>query len=141
MNWNEWLPLLVIISSLVPGLIIFALPEEKIRLRTTLNIFGAVVKLVLVAWMLWGVYNQTYYETRLALLPDLDLVLRAGPLALIFVTLSTVLWLVTTVYAIGYLEHSPHRSRFFGFFSLCVTSTVGVALSGNMITFLLFYEL
>ena len=78
MNWNEWLPLLVIISSLVPGLIIFALPEEKIRLRTTLNIFGAVVKLVLVAWMLWGVYNQTYYETRLALLPDLDLVYAPG---------------------------------------------------------------
>ena len=141
MNWNEWLPLLVVVSSLVPGLIIFALPEHSVRLRTTLNITGALVKLVLVVWMLWGVYNQTHFETRLALLPDLDLVLRAGPLALIFVTLSTLLWLVTTVYAIGYLEHSPHRSRFFGFFSLCVTSTVGVALSGNMITFLLFYEL
>ena len=43
MNWNEWLPLLVIISSLVPGLIIFALPEEKIRLRTTLNITPGIV--------------------------------------------------------------------------------------------------
>ena len=107
MNWNEWLPLLVVVSSLVPGLVIFTLPENSIRLRTTLNIFGAVVKLVLVAWMLWGVYNQTHFETRLALLPDLELVLRAGPLALIFVTLSTLLWLVTTVYAIGYLELSP----------------------------------
>ena len=141
MNWNEWLPLLVVMSSLVPGLVIFTLPEENIRLRTTLNILGAVIKLILVVWMLWGVYNRVHFETRLALLPDLDLVLRAGPLALMFVTLSTLLWLVTTVYAIGYLEHSPHRSRFFGFFSLCVTSTVGVALSGNMITFLLFYEL
>ena len=66
-----------------------------------------------------------------------------GPvrLSLLFVTLSCVLWLVTTVYAIGYLEGSPHRSRFFGFFSLCVTATVGVALAGNLITFLLFYEL
>jgi multicomponent Na+:H+ antiporter subunit D len=75
------------------------------------------------------------------LLPGLELVLRAGPLSLLFVTLSTILWLVTTVYAIGYLEDSPHRSRFFGFFSLCVTATVGVALSGNLITFLIFYEL
>jgi multicomponent Na+:H+ antiporter subunit D len=49
--------------------------------------------------------------------------------------------LVTTIYAIGYLEGSPNRSRFFGFFSLCVTATVGVALSGNLITFLFFYEL
>ena len=59
----------------------------------------------------------------------------------LFVTLSTVLWLLTTIYAIGYLEGSPHRSRFFGFFSLCVTATVGVALAGNLITFVIFYEL
>jgi len=140
-HWDEWIPLLMIASSLVPGLIIFGLPEERVRLRTALNLAGALVKLVLVGWMLWGVYQGHHYETRLALLPNLELVLRAGPLALLFVSLSTVLWLVTTVYAIGYLEHSPHRSRFFGFFSLCVTATVGVALAGNLITFLLFYEL
>ena len=52
-----------------------------------------------------------------------------------------MLWLVTTIYAIGYLEHSPNRSRFFGFFSLCVSATVGVALSGNLLTFVVFYEI
>lgn len=141
MNWDPWIPLLVVASSLLPGLIIFGLAEERVRLRTVLNLAGALVKLALVGWMLWGVYQGHHYETRLALLPNLELVLRAGPLALLFVSLSTLLWLVTTVYAIGYLEGSPHRSRFFGFFSLCVTATVGVALAGNLITFLLFYEL
>ena len=141
MNWDAWIPLLVVTSSLLPGLIIFGLAEERVRLRTVLNLVGALVKLALVGWMLWGVYHEHHYETRLALLPDLELVLRAGPLSLLFVMLSSGLWLVTTVYAIGYLEGSPHRSRFFGFFSLCVTATVGVALSGNLITFLLFYEL
>ncbi len=75
------------------------------------------------------------------MLPGLDLVLDADALSVMFVALSTVLWLVTTLYAIGYLEHSPHRSRFFGFFSLCVSATVGVALAGNLVTFLIFYEL
>ena len=141
MNWNKWIPLLVVASSLLPGFIIFALAEERVRLRTVLNLLGAVVKLGLVGLMVWGVYHEHIYETRLLLLPNLELVLRAGPLSLLFVTLSTGLWLVTTIYAIGYLEGSPHRSRFFGFFSLCVTATVGVALAGNLITFLLFYEL
>lgn len=141
MNWNAWIPLLVVASSLLPGLFIFALAEDRVRLRTTLNLAAALVKLALVGWMLWGVYQGQHYETRLALLPELELVLRAGPLALFFVTLSAVLWLLTTVYAIGYLEGSLNRSRFFGFFSLCVTATVGVALAGNLITFLLFYEL
>lgn len=141
MNGEVWLPLLMVASSLLPGLIIFTLAEESVHLRTGLNMFGAIAKLLLLCWMAWGVYHGHHYETRLPLLPDLDLVLRAGPLSILFVSLSAVLWLVTTIYAIVYLEGSPHRSRFFGFFSLCVTATIGVALSGNMITFLLFYEL
>jgi multicomponent Na+:H+ antiporter subunit D len=140
-NWDTWLPLFVILSSLLPGVIIFALAEERVILRTLLNLSGAIIKLALVGLMLWGVYHQHQYEIRLPFLLNLEFVLRAGPLSLLFVTLSTGLWLVTTIYAIGYLEGSPHRSRFFGFFSLCVTSTVGVALAGNLITFLLFYEL
>lgn len=132
---------MVVASSLIPGIVIFTLSEERIITRTVLNMTGALSKLLLVGWMIWGVLNGETFETRMYLVGDLELVLRAGPLALIFVSLSTVLWLVTTVYAIGYLENSPYRSRFFGFFSLCVTSTVGVALAGNLITFLLFYEL
>ena len=141
MNWNAAIPLLVIASSLLPGLIIFGLAEHKVVLRTILNLSGALIKIVLVGWMLWGVSQGYEYETRLAFLPGLDLVLRAGPLSLLFLSLSAVLWFVTTVYAIGYLEGSPHRSRFFGFFSICVTATVGVALAGDLVTFVLFYEL
>jgi len=141
MNWDTMLPLLILASSLVPGLIIFFLPEKAVRTRVSLNMTGALIKVFLVGFVIWGVFNGHHYETRLPFLPGLDLVLRADALSILFVTLSTVLWLVTTIYAIGYLENSPHRSRFFGFFSLCVTATVGVALAGNLITFVLFYEL
>lgn len=141
MNWDALMPLFILASSLLPGLVIFFLPEDKARTRIALNMIGALLKVVLVAIVLWGVYNGHRYETRLPFLPGLDLVLRAGAVSILFVTLSTGLWLVTTVYAIGYLENSPHRSRFFGFFSLCVTATVGVALAGNLLTFVIFYEL
>lgn len=141
MNWGTTLPLLILVSSLIPGLIIFFLAEQQVVLRITLNMVGALVKLSLVGVMLWGVYHGYHYETRLPLLPGLDFVLRADPLSMLFVTLSASLWLATTVYAIGYLEDSPNRSRFFGFFSLCVTATVGLALAGNLLTFVLFYEL
>src|SRR5690606_25802906 len=80
-------------------------------------------------------------ETRLTFLPGADLLLRADSFGLLFVTLSAILWLVTTIYAVGYLEGSPHRSRFFGFFSLSVAATMGVALAGNFLTFFLFYEM
>ena len=141
MTWSAALPLLILASSLVTGLVIFFLKEQSVLLRTVLNLSGAGVKLILVGILMWGVYQGQTFEARLPLLPNIELVLHADALSLLFVSLSTVLWFVTTVYAIGYLEHSPHRSRFFGFFSLCVTATVGIALAGNLITFLIFYEL
>ena len=137
---NTWLPVLVLATSLVPGLVIFALPEQAVGLRTTLNLGGAVLKIILLVLMMIGVVYGVSYEFRVPLVPGLDFVLHADALSLMFVNLSAVLWLATTVYAVGYLEGSPNRSRFFGYFSLCVTATVGLAMAGNMLTFLVFYE-
>ncbi|WP_434043606.1 MULTISPECIES: complex I subunit 5 family protein [Sorangium] len=141
MSLHDSIPLLVILSSLLPGILIFLLAEEQRRTRTALNLASALLKLALTGILVWGIEHGRRYETRLPFLPGADLLLRASPFSMLFVTLSAVLWLVTTVYAVGYLEGSPHRSRFFGFFSLSVSSTMGVALAGNPLTFLVFYEM
>jgi multicomponent Na+:H+ antiporter subunit D len=141
MTFEAWVPLLAVLSSLVPGLWIFVLAEERVVARTALNLAGAFLKVGLVVLMMWGAYHELQYEFRMPLLPQIDLVLRADALGLLFVSLSSVLWLFTTIYAIAYLEGAPHRSRFFGFFSLCVSATIGIALAGNLFTFVIFYEL
>lgn len=141
MNLSFWLPILILATSLTAGIVIFMLPEQRHATRGLLNLGAALLKLILVCLLLWGVYQGVDYETRFTVVSGVDFVLRADPLAVIFAGLSSVLWLCTTAYAIGYLEDSPNRSRFFGFFSLCVTSTLGIALSGNLFTFLLFYEI
>ncbi len=138
---DDSFPLLVLFTSLLTGAMIFVLDEARHRLRTVLNLTGAVLKLVLVGIMLWGVFHEHSYTFRWTLLPGFELILRADAFAMLFTTLSATLWLVTTLYAVGYLEGAPHRSRFFGFFSLCVTSTMGVAMAGNLFTFFIFYEL
>lgn len=138
---NALMPLLVLSTSFIPAMGIFFLAEEQQRLRTAINLAGAIGKLALVVVMLDGVASGVFYETRLPLLPGLDLLLRVDALSLLFVTLSAFLWLLTTVYAISYLGDGPNLSRFFGFFSLCVAATTGIALSGTLITFFLFYEM
>jgi multicomponent Na+:H+ antiporter subunit D len=135
------LPLVVVLTSAVPGLAIFFLGEERRGARTALNLAGAGAKLALLGVALWGVAHDRVFETRLPFLPGVDFVLRIDAPGLLFGTLSGVLWLLTTVYAIAYLEGAPHRSRFFGFFSLCVSASMGVAFAGNLVTFLVFYEL
>jgi multicomponent Na+:H+ antiporter subunit D len=140
-SWGFWLPQILLGTSLVTGVLIFLLREEQVRARTVLNLGGATLKLGLVGVMFGGVFRGHHFEARLPFLADLSLVLRVDYLSLLFITLSAILWFLTTVYAVGYLEGSPHRSRFFGFFSLCVTATMGIALAGNLVTFFVFYEL
>lgn len=141
MDWNTLLPPMVLGTSLFAAAFIFLLAEERHALRSVINLAAALVKLALVAWMAWGVLMRDTYELRYTLLDGVAFVLRADALGIMFAGLSSLLWLFTTIYAIGYLEGAPNRSRFFGFFSLCVASTVGIALAGNLFTFFLFYEL
>jgi len=135
------LPLFILLTSLLASPVLFALPETAARLRTGVNLGAAALKVALVVWLAWKVREGVLYDLRLPLLPGLEFKLQADPLALLFIGLSSILWLITTVYAVGYLERGPHRARFFGFFSLCVAATVGIAMAGNLFTFLIFYEL
>lgn len=138
---NAWLPVLTLMTSFLSALVIFRIPNHKPGLRTFVNLTGALAKLGLVVLMLGGVAAGEIYETRLALAPGLELLLRVDALCLLFLTLSAFLWLLTTLYAIAYLGEGPNQARFFGFFSLCVAATTGVALSGTLVTFFIFYEL
>ncbi|WP_395339016.1 complex I subunit 5 family protein [Ningiella sp. W23] len=119
----------------------FFIAEHQERLRTGLNLGTAFINIFLILLLINGVYDGQVFEARIPLLPDISLVFNADPLSLMFVTLSGVLWFFTTIYAIGYFKKGGQRSRFFGFFSLCVFATLGIALAGNLITFLIFYEL
>ncbi|MGY6696329.1 MAG: complex I subunit 5 family protein [Roseinatronobacter sp.] len=141
MNDAPLLPLFILLTSLLAAPVLFSLPETAARLRTTINLGMATVKVALVVWLSLKVSQGVIYDLRLEMLPGLEFKLQADPLALLFIALSAVLWLITTVYSVGYLERGPHRARFFGFFSLCVAATVGIAMSGNLFTFLIFYEL
>ncbi|MBO68154.1 MAG: cation:proton antiporter [Acidiferrobacteraceae bacterium] len=73
----------------------------------------------------------------------LPIQLRAEPLGVIFSATASFLWLVTTLYSIGYMRShgASNQSRFYAFFAVAITSTMGVAFSANLFTLFLFYEL
>jgi multicomponent Na+:H+ antiporter subunit D len=135
------LPVAILLASFVPAIATFFVPQENSTTRNALNLGGAVVKLGLVAFTIAEVSAGVVYETRFDIVPGLPFLLRVDALSLLFLTLSAFLWLVTTIYAIAYLGDGPDLSRFFGFFSLCVTATAGIALAGSLVTFFIFYEL
>lgn len=71
----------------------------------------------------------------------IDVFLKVDELGILFSLLVSVLWIFTTFYAIGYMEHEKHQERFFAFFIMTLGITNGIAYSGNLFTLYIFYEL
>ncbi len=133
-----WLP--VVIPAAV-GVLTFMLGESRGRLRAAVNLGGAAVTALVVIGLSIGAYAGDVSASGIEGLPGLGIGLEGDLLGLLFATVATVLWGVTLVYAIGYTEHAEDRARFFGFFALCIATANGVALSDDLLTFFLFYEI
>ena len=74
--------------------------------------------------------------------PGLAFAFEVEPLGMLFALLASFLWLITTIYTIGYLRANggPHQARFLICFALALASAIGVAFAGNMLTLFFFYE-
>ncbi len=67
---------------------------------------------------------------------------RAEPLGAMFALLASVLWLVNSLYSIGYMRshHEKHQTRFYMCFAIAIASAMGVAYAANLFTLFIFYE-
>jgi multicomponent Na+:H+ antiporter subunit D len=76
-------------------------------------------------------------------IPGVPLVLEVEPLGYLFALVASFLWIVTSLYAIGYMRghHEKNQTRFYLFFAMAISATMGVAFAGNLFTLFLFYEL
>ncbi len=76
-------------------------------------------------------------------LPGLKIGFEVEPLGMLFALLASFLWMVTSVYSIGYLRshHEWRQTSFYSYFALALGSVMGIAFAGNLFTLFIFYEL
>ncbi len=70
----------------------------------------------------------------------LALSLRADGVSRVWLLLIAVIWPGVALYAAEYLEHDPNPGRFFLFYTITQGILHGLAVSGNLVTFYMFYE-
>lgn len=134
-------PLLAPAMSLLCAILVF-LTGKSAFWRRFWSLSAATIKLGIVLSMLPAALRGTIFYTQLApFTPGISINFRVDQFGLFFGLVSATLWIVTTVYAIGYMEPEHAKVRFFGFFALCVSATVGIAFAGNLFTLFIFYEL
>jgi multicomponent Na+:H+ antiporter subunit D len=136
-------PFLAILVSLFGTLFIIA-SYKRPNLREFWTFVIAIIKFGIVASMIPAVLagKKIGYEF-VEVLPGVGISFRVDTFGLLFALVSSSLWIVTSVYSIGYMralkEHS--QTRYFAFFALALSSAVGVAFSANLLTLYLFYEM
>ena len=132
----------LICPSIVSVLIIFSGKRPNLRESWTLS--GSLILCLIVLSMTPVVLEQGPIQfSWLDLFPDVGLAFRVDALGLIFAITSSSLWILVSVYSIGYMrsqkEHA--QTRFYFSFAVALAGAVGVALAANLVTMFIFYEI
>ena len=140
---NSFRPMLAVLVSLVAAALIL-ISGRRPNLREAWTLLAAGAKFLIVLSMAPSILKGQVMEyTLLALTPGISLQLRVDAFGLYFGLLASGLWIATSFYSIGYMrglkEHA--QTRYYFCFAVAISSTIGVAFAGNLLTLFLFYEI
>ncbi len=73
---------------------------------------------------------------------ELSIRFELEPLGLLFAQIAATLWPITTLYALGYMRGNgeKNQTRFFTCFAISIAAAQWIALSGNLLTMFIGYE-
>ncbi len=113
------------------------------NLREAVTLGAAAMLFLIVLRAVWlfdevGAASVTLWQ----IFPGLGLTFTAEPLGMIFATVASGLWIVNSIYSIGYMRGNgeANQTRFYVCFAIALASTMWIAFAGNMLTLFFGYE-
>ncbi len=135
--------LLAVLIPLFGSLVVMNLKNNP-NLREFVSSCSSILLLIIVLSFIPSIKegNVLRYEI-FSLLPGLSITLRADGFSMIFALVASSLWTIAVFYSMGYMRahDEPCQTRFNACFALAIFGAVGVALSDNLFTMYLFYEI
>ena len=137
---------LMILAILLPLLasVLIVLTDKQPNLREAITLVTASVIAFIVITLAVRVNAGEVPSVELfEVLPGITISFVLEPLGMIFALVAGTLWLVTSIYAIGYMRghKEKNQTRFYAAFAIAISSTLAAAFSGNMFTLFLCYEI
>jgi multicomponent Na+:H+ antiporter subunit D len=138
-------PVWILLALAVPfiGVLLIALAGRWPNLREAVTLLTAAALFLVVARLAPAVLDGNRPTLSLfEMLPGVDIAFRVEPLGLLFACVASLLWIVNSVYSIGYMRgnQEANQTRFYVCFAVALGSTMGIAFAANMLTLFLFYE-
>lgn len=118
------------------------LPEfEKDRLE--IHTYVGTMLLYSAAMTLFCCFGEREGEPfrMLTLGERLSIEFAVDSVSVLFVCITTLIWVLVAVYAFAYMNHEGEQRRFFGFYLMLYGVLVALDLSANLVTMYLCYEL
>jgi multicomponent Na+:H+ antiporter subunit D len=113
------------------------------NLRETITLTAAVLLCVTIVALLGPVMGGARPQwTGIEVLPDIPFAFRLEPLGMLFALVASSLWIVNSIYSIGYMRahDEPRQTTYYACFAVALASTMGVAFAENLFTLFLAYE-
>lgn len=137
---------LIILAILLPLLasVLIILADKRPNLREAITLITASIVAMLVITLATQINagERPGFDV-FEVIPGITVSFSIEPLGMLFALVAGTLWLVTSIYAIGYMRghNEKNQTRFYAAFAIAISSTLAAAFSGNMFTLFLCYEL
>ena len=135
-------PLLAVVCPMIAAPGIFLLRRHA-DIREGVTLSAAVLQFAIIISMAPAITKGNVLAFRIIDIgAGIELGYRVDAFGLIFAITSSFLWILVSVYSIGYMrslaEHA--QTRYYFMFALAIFSAVSIALAENLVTFYIFYE-
>ena len=125
------------------GCILIWLLDKSPNLREGVTLITGVILVFLAGSVFAAVSAGARPEFHfLDVIDGLPIAFKVEPLGAMFALIASGLWLVNSVYSIGYMRGSneAHQTRFYMSFAVAISAAMGVAFAANLFTLFIFYE-
>lgn len=135
-------PILAVLCPLMAAPSIVLLRRQP-NLRESATLIAAVIQFAIILSMAPVVVGGGRLDCRIIDIgAGIAVGYRVDAFGLIFAITSSFLWILVSLYSIGYMrtldEHA--QTRYYFMFALAIFSAVSIAMSANLVTFYIFYE-
>ena len=140
----DYRPGIIVLLPLIASCLIYVLGEHiRPNFREAITFAAAFPMAALVYSMIpAALAGKEIGFTLMEIVKGVPLQFSVDAAGMIFACVASTLWIVTSCYSIGYMRGHGEKNQtgYYSAFAMCLTATMGLCFSANLLTFFIFFE-
>jgi len=130
--------LIPVLLPVIAGIASMRITERTVRNIMNMAALLATAALTVLACATPALGNEF---TFLRLTQDISILLKVDNVTRLFAVLISVMWAVVGCFSFEYMKHEHDEGRFYCFYMISLGALLGLAMSANLVTMYMFYEM